>query len=135
MIDRSFPELLARRYRSASRRPAAGRARRSATRHLNSDSPGDAHQFKQKTGIDVKVVALGTGQALDTARRGNAREAEEEGRLKDRIVDVKEGASPANVKIKVGGGIIRRRLRSSSSNLQGAKPPTRSSRRAISWSS
>ena len=28
-------------------------------------------------------------------------------RLKNRIVDVKEGASPANVKIKVGGGIIR----------------------------
>jgi len=26
-------------------------------------------------------------------------------RLKDRIVDVKEGASPANVKIKAGGGI------------------------------
>src|SRR5499433_2632321 len=40
--------------------------------------------FKQKTGIDVKVVALGTGQALDMARRGgadvvlvHAREAEE----------------------------------------------------------
>jgi molybdopterin-binding protein len=31
-------------------------------------------------------------------------------RLKDRIVDVKEGASPANVKIKVDGGIIRMRL-------------------------
>ena len=28
--------------------------------------------FKEKTGIDVKVVALGTGQALDTARRGDA---------------------------------------------------------------
>ena len=28
--------------------------------------------FKQKTGIDVKVVALGTGQALDTGRRGDA---------------------------------------------------------------
>jgi len=28
--------------------------------------------FKQKTGIDVKVVAQGTGQALDTARRGDA---------------------------------------------------------------
>jgi tungstate transport system substrate-binding protein len=28
--------------------------------------------FKQATGIDVKVVALGTGQALDTARRGDA---------------------------------------------------------------
>jgi tungstate transport system substrate-binding protein len=29
-------------------------------------------RFKQQTGIDVKVVALGTGQALDTARRGDA---------------------------------------------------------------
>jgi len=50
-------------------------------------------------------------------------------RLKDRIVDVKEGASPANVKIKVDGGIIRMRLptkRSSSSKLQGAKLPTQS---------
>lgn len=28
--------------------------------------------FKAKSGIDVKVVALGTGQALDTARRGDA---------------------------------------------------------------
>ena len=28
--------------------------------------------FKQKTGIDVKVVALGTGQALDVGRRGDA---------------------------------------------------------------
>ena len=28
--------------------------------------------FKQATGIDVRVVALGTGQALDTARRGDA---------------------------------------------------------------
>src|SRR5262245_7249485 len=28
--------------------------------------------FKQKTGIDVKVVAKGTGQALDIARRGDA---------------------------------------------------------------
>src|SRR5262245_36466549 len=40
--------------------------------------------FKQKTGIEVRVVALGTGQALDMARRGDAdvafvhaREAEE----------------------------------------------------------
>ena len=40
--------------------------------------------FKAKTGIDVKVVAQGTGKALDTARRGDAdvvfvhaREAEE----------------------------------------------------------
>ena len=28
--------------------------------------------FKQKTGIDVKVVSLGTGQALDAVRRGDA---------------------------------------------------------------
>ncbi|ABY31242.1 extracellular solute-binding protein [Methylorubrum extorquens] len=28
--------------------------------------------FKQKSGIEVKVVALGTGQALDAARRGDA---------------------------------------------------------------
>lgn len=28
--------------------------------------------FKEKTGIEVKVVALGTGQALDAARRGDA---------------------------------------------------------------
>jgi tungstate transport system substrate-binding protein len=28
--------------------------------------------FKQKTGIEAKVVAQGTGQALDTARRGDA---------------------------------------------------------------
>src|SRR5579871_5458451 len=28
--------------------------------------------FKVKTGIEVKVVAQGTGQALDTARRGDA---------------------------------------------------------------
>ena len=28
--------------------------------------------FKQATGIDVKVVAVGTGQAIDSARRGDA---------------------------------------------------------------
>src|SRR3954447_24816442 len=28
--------------------------------------------FKAKTGIDVKVISQGTGQALDTARRGDA---------------------------------------------------------------
>src|SRR6201993_1745137 len=28
--------------------------------------------FKQKTGIEVRVVAQGTGQALDTGRRGDA---------------------------------------------------------------
>jgi tungstate transport system substrate-binding protein len=29
-------------------------------------------EFKRATGIDVKVVALGTGQAMDTGRRGDA---------------------------------------------------------------
>ena len=29
-------------------------------------------QFKQATGIDIRVVAVGTGQALDMARRGDA---------------------------------------------------------------
>jgi tungstate transport system substrate-binding protein len=29
-------------------------------------------KFKEATGIDTKVVALGTGQALDMARRGDA---------------------------------------------------------------
>ena len=29
-------------------------------------------KFKQKTGVDVRVVAQGTGQALETARRGDA---------------------------------------------------------------
>ena len=29
-------------------------------------------EFKKASGIDVKVVALGTGQAIDTARRGDA---------------------------------------------------------------
>jgi tungstate transport system substrate-binding protein len=29
-------------------------------------------KFKAKTGIDVKVIAQGTGQALDTGRRGDA---------------------------------------------------------------
>jgi tungstate transport system substrate-binding protein len=29
-------------------------------------------KFKEKTGIDVKVIAQGTGQALETARRGDA---------------------------------------------------------------
>src|ERR1051326_1985646 len=28
--------------------------------------------FKAKTGIDVKVISQGTGQALDTGRRGDA---------------------------------------------------------------
>ncbi|HEX8964483.1 MAG TPA: substrate-binding domain-containing protein, partial [Rhodocyclaceae bacterium] len=29
-------------------------------------------KFEAKTGIKIKVVALGTGQALDTGRRGDA---------------------------------------------------------------
>jgi ABC-type tungstate transport system permease subunit len=34
--------------------------------------PPAAGEFKQASGIDVKVVALGTGQAIDMARRGDA---------------------------------------------------------------
>ena len=45
-------------------------------------------------------------------------------RLKDRIVDVKEGASPANVKIKVGGGIIGLRLSTKRSAAQTCKGQT-----------
>ena len=59
------------------------------------------------TGIDIekeagpwyKSIGQGMGAAISAPNR-----------LKDRIVDVKEGASPANVKIKVGGRIIRMRL-------------------------
>src|SRR3712207_4702581 len=29
-------------------------------------------KFKEKTGIDVRVIAQGTGQALETGRRGDA---------------------------------------------------------------
>src|ERR1700752_2441507 len=29
-------------------------------------------EFKKATGIDIKVVAVGTGQAIDIARRGDA---------------------------------------------------------------
>ena len=29
-------------------------------------------EFRKATGIDIKVVAVGTGQAIDTARRGDA---------------------------------------------------------------
>ena len=29
-------------------------------------------EFKKASGLDIKVVALGTGQALDMARRGDA---------------------------------------------------------------
>jgi len=29
-------------------------------------------EFKKTSGIDIKVVALGTGQAIDMARRGDA---------------------------------------------------------------
>src|SRR6266536_787983 len=29
-------------------------------------------EFKKATGLDVKVVAVGTGQAIDIARRGDA---------------------------------------------------------------
>jgi len=79
-------------------------------------------QFKQATGIDVKVVALGTGQAIDMARRGDAdvlfvhdKVAEEkfvaEGFSAKRqevmyndFVLVGPKADPANVRVKVLNG-------------------------------
>src|SRR6516165_6921443 len=74
----------ARRRRT---RPRAGRSIVVASTTSTQDSGLFGHilpLFKQKTGIVVKVVAQGTGKALDTARRGDAdvvfvhaREAEE----------------------------------------------------------
>lgn len=89
--------------------------------------------FREKTGIEVKVVALGTGQALDAARRGDAdvvlvhdRPAEEtfvqEGFAKARrdvmyndFVVVGPKADPAGVK----GGDVLEAFR----KLASAKPP------------
>ena len=52
--------------------------------------------FKQATGIDVRVVAVGTGQALDMARRGDA----DIGRVHDRAAEEKFVAE--------GWGLVRR---------------------------
>ena len=70
--------LIARRQRRAS--AAAGRSRRTnrswwprpPRRRIPACSAIILPLFKAKTGIDVKVVAQGTGQALDTGRRGDA---------------------------------------------------------------
>ena len=63
---------------------AVARCRRTARKTSRSSSPRRPRRrtsglfghilplFKAKTGIDVKVVAQGTGQALDTGRRGDA---------------------------------------------------------------
>jgi len=47
--------------------------------------------FKTKTGIDVRVVAQGTGQALDTGKRGDADVVFVHDRVKE-LAMVKEGA-------------------------------------------
>src|SRR6186997_1068866 len=74
--------------------------------------------FKQKTGIDVKVIAQGTGQALDTGRRGDAdvvfvhaRSAEEkflaEGHGARRLAVMYNDfvlIGPKNDPAKIGGG-------------------------------
>src|SRR5215207_7287198 len=77
-IDASRP-----RHRIGAYRLSGGRApsRSPGARHHGSvDNPTEqsglfAHllpRFTQKAGIAVKVVALGTGQALDVGRRGDA---------------------------------------------------------------
>ena len=70
LIARAPPSLLAPRPRSR-------RTNRSSSPSTTStqDSGLFGHilpLFKAKTGIDVKVVSQGTGQALDTGRRGDA---------------------------------------------------------------
>ena len=49
--------------------------------------------FKQKTGIDVKVISQGTGQALDTGRRGPA----------DYVLTVKGPVSSPTMTTRGGG--------------------------------
>ena len=59
----------------ASRRIRAGQVDRGRLDHLDAGFRPVRYllpMFKAKTGIDVKVVAQGTGQALDTGRRGDA---------------------------------------------------------------
>jgi tungstate transport system substrate-binding protein len=54
---------------------APGAVHRDGVHHLDRAVGLFGHllpEFKKASGIDVKVVALGTGQALDTARRGDA---------------------------------------------------------------
>ena len=68
------------RARATCRSPAHGRTAQDksivvASTTSTQDSGLFGHilpLFKAKTGIDVKVVAQGTGQALDTGRRGDA---------------------------------------------------------------
>jgi len=60
--------------------------------------------FKAKTGIDVKVVAQGTGQALDTGRRGDAdvlfvhAKAQEEKFVANDFVLIGPKSDPAGIK-------------------------------------
>jgi tungstate transport system substrate-binding protein len=68
---RSLPGRIAARLR----RPAQEKFIVMASTTSTEQSGLFAHllpAFKQATGIDVRVVALGTGQALDAARRGDA---------------------------------------------------------------
>lgn len=63
------------RQSNATHPPAQARAIVLASTTSTEQSGLFAHllpAFKQATGIDVKVVAVGTGQAIDMARRGDA---------------------------------------------------------------
>lgn len=73
----AFAALIALALPAAAQQPApaAGRSIVVASTTSTQDSGLFGHIlpiFKAKTGIEVKVVAQGTGQALDTGRRGDA---------------------------------------------------------------
>ena len=63
-------------HRRQGRRRAAARNYHPGFDHIRSDNSGllaaILPEFTKMTGITVRVLALGTGQALDTARRGDA---------------------------------------------------------------
>jgi tungstate transport system substrate-binding protein len=75
MLTRRFMLLLAALFASTLPAAAQDRSIVLASTTSTQDSGLFGHilpLFKAKTGIDVKVLAQGTGQALDTGRRGDA---------------------------------------------------------------
>ena len=78
-LDAVTAAMLHRRCARAARSPSPAVAQDKSIVVASTTSTQDSGLFgyllplfKQKTGIDVKVVAQGTGQALDTGRRGDA---------------------------------------------------------------
>ena len=68
----ALASLLLAALRCGARRTSRSSSPRRPRRRIPDCSAIILPLFKAKTGIDVKVVAQGTGQALDTARRGDA---------------------------------------------------------------